>query len=249
MIDRIVRAVHEPKRIISFLRRHTPYALRKKKGTLVYLGLNRGAAFGGLSRDYKKCFGFEPNPELFDGLQKKFAGQRHVQLVNAAVATYDGEITFNISSNDGMSSSIGTFKPDWDNARSGQVTMTRQIKIPCVNLLEFLRKQNIDSIDDYISDVQGMDLEVLKTIKPLIEARRIGTIQCEVSKDEKGNIYENLPDNSESGFAELLGTNYELVATGWNTLIDGQLQGVPAGYWEMDCRWRLKAGPAPMSSR
>ncbi|MBA7588916.1 hypothetical protein ES708_30987 [subsurface metagenome] len=48
-----------------------------------------------------------------------------------------------------------------------------------------------------------MDLEVLKTLKSLIDKKMIGTITCEVTKNDKRNIYSDLHDNTENGFNKL----------------------------------------------
>lgn len=68
----------------------------------------------------------------------------------------------------------------------------------------------------------------------------IGTITCEVTKNERGNIYYDLPDNSEKGFEDLLKANYELIAKGWGYLKDHKFDKIPDNVWEFDCRWRSK---------
>ena len=210
-----------------------------KKNILVYVGLHRGDSFNSIFLDYGTCYGFEANPSLFEELQTKYAKFPHVKLFNVAAATYDGEVTFHISNNDGVSSSIGEFKENWPNAAAGQVKMTEKIKVPCINLYNFFDKENIEHVDDYISDIQGMDLEVLRTLRPYINKRKIGSITCEVTKNEKKNVYK-LPDNSEAGFHTLLQENYTLVAKGWGVLNDNQFGDIPDGSWEMDCKWRVK---------
>jgi FkbM family methyltransferase len=223
-------------------------SLRRKRGVLVYIGLHRGESFDQIFGSYEACYGFEANPELFEALVRKYRGHPRVHLVNAAVDERGGETEFHISSNDGASSSLGHFDDAWANYRKGDVRMVKTIRVRCVNLLDFCRQHGIDRIDDYVSDIQGMDLTVLKTMKPFIDQRRIGTITCEVAKDGRRNIYRDLPDNSASGFAELLEGNYELVAKGWGVLQDNQFVDVPDSWWEMDCKWRVRPGqaaPAP----
>jgi len=216
------------------------YNVKKKNGVLVYVGLHRGDSFRSLIHKYEICYGFEANPELFTLLQDEFRWYRNVKLFNVAVADYDGEIEFNISNNDGASSSIGHFEVEWENYKSGQIRFDKVIRVSCVNLFNFLTREGVAYIDDYVSDIQGMDLEVLKTLKPLIQSRRIGSISCEVTKDDKRNIYSDLPANNESGFHELLKDNYLLVAKGWGVLRDNRFDDVPEEWWEMDCKWRLK---------
>ncbi len=104
----------------------------------------------------------------------------------------------------------------------------------------FVKKNNINYIDNYISDIQGMDLEVLKTLKPMIKNKMIKTITCEVTINEKRNIYHNLPDNSESGFQNLLKENYKLVAKGSGILLENNFDLIPKNTWEFDCKWNLK---------
>jgi FkbM family methyltransferase len=214
--------------------------LAKKKGVLVYVGLHKGSGFNSIFRQYEVCYGFEADPKLYASLKKRFRKCSNVHLFNFAVADKDGEIDFNISSNGGASSSIGNFSDDWENYKSGQVKMVKTIRIPSINLYNFLKSKGIHFIDDYVSDIQGIDLQVLKTLKPLLDQRKIANITCEVTKDEHQNIYKGLPDNSESGFNQLLTKNYECIARGWGILKDGNFDNVPSGWWEMDCKWKVK---------
>ena len=210
---------------------------RPRSGVLVYVGMHRGRSFDSIFRRYERCLGFEANPEMFAYLQKRYARHSSVELFNLAVATENGELEFNVSSNDGMSSSIGNFDEDWEVFSSGQVRMEKTIRVPCVNLMDFLQEQGVERIEDYISDIQGMDLTVLRTLKPMIDAKRIGSIQCEVARDEKVNVFSDLAPNNEQGFRELLDENYELAGKGWGVVREGEFREVPPDWWEMDCKW------------
>lgn len=240
MFEKIIKGIKNPKKALRYFSVMIRYTFRKKRGTLLFLGMDRGGVFGLIFRGYKTCYGFEPNPERYKELQKKYNKHSNVHLFNVAVAQYDGEINFNISNNNGSSSSIGNFDKKWENFQSGKIKMIKSIRVPCINLFNFCRQHGIEYIDNYISDIQGMDLEALKTMKPMITNRKIKTITCEVTKDENRNIYSDLPDNTESGFFELLTDNYELIAKGQGFLEDNQMDSVPDSLWEMDCKWRLK---------
>ena len=85
-----------------------------------------------------------------------------------------------------------------------------------------------------------MDLQVLKTLIPMINKKQIGTIRCEVTKDQYKNIYHDLPDNSNSGFLSILSDNYQLIAKGWGILKDNKFDKIPDNTWEMDCKWKIK---------
>jgi FkbM family methyltransferase len=226
------------------MRRHLDILLHKFspcQGVLVYAGQHQGDGFEKVFRNYRRCYGFEANPRLFRELAERYGGYSGVKIFNCAVATTNGVVSFNISNNAGCSSSLGMFREDWPNYQSGQVSIVEKIEVPSINLMDFFIRNGIDRIDEYISDIQGMDLAVLKTLEPLIVRGRIGAVTCEVAKDERGNIYEGLPDNSESGFSALLDSNYRLVAKGWGILADGQFDEVPADWWEMDCKWRVRS--------
>lgn len=211
------------------------YFLPKENRILIYLGLHKGSSFDQLISLHKLCYGFEANPELYKNLIKKYRFYRNVHIINAAVTDYNGVIKFNISSNNGLSSSIGEFKQNWPN----DIKMLYTIEVAALRLSDFLDEKNIDFIDTYCSDIQGNDLTVLKTLSYWIENKKIGSITCETSKDSYQNIYE-LGDNSESGFKELLDKNYYLAAKGWGVLKDGEYVEVEDGWWEMDCKWKVK---------
>lgn len=208
---------------------------KKEKHTLLYLGLHKGIGFNEMLKSHKICYGFEANPEFYIPLKKKYRFFKNVHIINAAVTDYNGVIKFNISSNDGASSSIGEFKKDWNDS----IKIVNTIEVPAILLLDFLKDNDINFIDTYCSDIQGNDLNVLKTLSPFLKGRKIGSITCETSKDKYQNIYE-LGDNSESGFKELLEENYYLAAKGWGVLQDGDFTEVDKMWWEMDCKWNLK---------
>lgn len=211
------------------------YFLPKENRVLIYLGLHKGSSFDQLISSHKICYGFEANPELYKNLIKKYRFYKNVHIINAAVTDYNGVIKFNISSNNGRSSSIGEFKQNWPN----DIKMLYTIEVPAVRLSDFLEERNIDFIDTYCSDIQGNDLTVLKTLSNWIKNKKIGSITCETSKDKHQNIYE-LGDNSESGFKAILDENYYLAAKGWGVLKDGEYVEVDDSWWEMDCKWKLK---------
>ena len=207
----------------------------KEYNVLLYLGVHRGDGFDQLIGAHKICYGFEANPELYRQLIKKYKYYKNVHIIFAAVTDYNGMINFNISSNNGASSSIGNFKSGWNDS----IKMVKSIEVPAIKLSDFLNERNIDFIDSYCSDIQGNDLTVLKTLSFWVKNKKIGNVTCETSKDSHQNIYE-LGDNSEAGFKKLLDKNYFLVAKGWGVLNDGEFLEVNEDWWEMDCKWKLK---------
>jgi FkbM family methyltransferase len=208
---------------------------KEKKGVLIYIGLFQGSSFSRLINSYKVCYGFEANPKLYKIQKRKYRYYKNIHIIHAAVTDYNGMIKFNISDNNGISSSIGTFKKEFPT----NIKMVNSIEVPAIRLSDFLNEKNIDFIDAYCSDIQGNDLNVLKTITSFIDNKKIGSITCETAKDIYENIYD-LGDNSESGFKELLSKNYYLAAKGWEILEDGKYTDVNEDWSEMDCKWRVK---------
>jgi len=227
----------------------------RKSGVLVYVGMHKGDSFARIFNRYETCYGFEADPELYARLSRRFrcvAGTKGgVHIHNCAVADHDGEVTFNIFVGGRGCSSIGNLSADYYN-QSAPPKNIKTITVPSINLGNFLRDKNVQIIDHYISDIQGMDLQVLKTLKPWIDDGRIKNIQCEVSLDALGKLYDGLPDNSESGFAKLLGENYECVgiarrgrwcyrADAESTDYERERVEQPIA-WDADYFWRLKTG-------
>ena len=214
----------------------------EQKNVLVYCGAHRGSNCTHLTHRYKKSYLFEADPELASSLASLYCLCPSVQVLNYALSDHDGTIDFHISNNTGGSSSLGQFNEDFIRHRqdaAAPLEMLRTIRVPCLNLINFVQRENINDIDSYISDIQGMDLTVLRTLQPLIESHRIGSICCEVAKDEYRNPYD-LPDNSLSAFKQLLDSNYRFERSG--VFKDGkwQCREVPDGWWEMDCLWVLR---------
>lgn len=229
-LERIWNAI-QVRIILPFRHNYFP----KEKKVLIYLGVHTGAGLDELMQSHHVCYGFEANPSLYESLVKKYRKYKNIHIIHAAVTDYNGTITFNISSNNGASSSVGEFKEGWNDT----IKMISKIEVPALRLSDFLNERKISFIDTYCSDIQGNDLTVLKTLESLIKRRKIGSISCETSKDIHKNIYE-LGDNSESGFRELLQENYDLVAKGWGILTDGDFEEVDENWWELDCKWKLK---------
>lgn len=234
--------LNNPRKAFRYFR----IALKKrvsKKGVLVFIGADPNGELNILYPGYKNCYVFEANPQRYRALKQKYATKDNVRLFNFAVGDQEGETDFHLSSNNnGASSSMGKrFNEGWlkDSGRK-DIKMAETITVPCINLYQFLQEHGIEYIDDYVSDIQGMDLQVLKTLRPMIEEQKIGTIKCEVTKNEHGNIYEDLPDNTEQGFDALLGDNYEKIAKGRGLLTPNQFDPIPETMWEMDVMWCKK---------
>ena len=213
--------------------------------TCVYVGAYKGYGLYNLRRTYDRFIVMEPYSAAFEELQLAFGNDSRFELLHAAATVEHGsQVTLHISSNDGGSSSLGKrFNPEWLALwPPGGIDMVEKEEVFGLNVLQLLRDRGIGRVDEYVSDIQGMDLEILKTLRPMLEEKRIQRIRCEVSADQ--NLYEGLPDNSFRGFLDLLTPlGYELWSTGWGDLVDRQFkygktpETLPKGLWEFDAKW------------
>ena len=239
MISKIIHKLTSILIMVSYL-----IHLRKRRGTLLYLGVNRGISLSTIFYRYKKVYGFEANPNFFKTWRIRLLNLwPNCMIYNIACSDRNGTVKFNITDHDGEASSIGVLKKI-NGVISKKVIKT--ITIPCINLMNFLQQHDIDFIDDYISDIEGCDLQVLKSIKTFIDQRKIGTIICETTKDKYGtNRFEGLPNNNFTGFKNLLSKNYECIAKGnskMNCILqDNVWDETPDSWWLFDCKWRLKS--------
>lgn len=206
---------------------------RKQQKVLIYCGVHDCEALNGLIGKFDVVYGFDANIHKIENAKEKYKDRENVHFFHGALTDKDGdEIEFKITKNWDASSSIGTLNPDFPSYADPKSplhdTPVESVKVKTISLINFCKKHNIKFIDTLITDLQGMDFTVLKTMQPMIESGRIGHIRCEVEKDEKPQIYEGLPPNKRSQFDELL-KNYEV------TKVEGEEE-----WWECDMEWKLK---------
>ncbi len=213
-----------------------------KKDVLIYVGGHHGYGLQPHFKNYNRVFVFEADPNLCKSIKSNYSNHNHVFVVNAAVCeSHNSKIKFRISQNGGGSSSI--LKPNPKHSLINWIATTSEIEVSTVNLLNFCLENNINYIDSYISDAQGYDFKILKTLKNYISEQKIGEIQCEVLFDGKEPIYimeEQEDQNTESNFSKLLSGQYIKIAEGWSELTNGVFNEVPEDWSEHDVKWISK---------
>lgn len=213
------------------------------KKILVYAGVHLGGGLASYISDYDTIYAFEANPSFCEHLNRKYAStQKDIHIVNVALCESHGsKVQFNISSNNGDSSSILT--PNKENCLFDFIKPSETVMVDGVNLSTFLNECGVTQIECYVSDLQGYDFVVLNTMSDFIKNGRIKSIQCEVAKKDKISIYDygSVMPNIEENFNSLLGEKYDKVATGWGNLQDGVFNQVPSEWSEWDIRWKLKS--------
>jgi hypothetical protein len=212
------------------------------KKILIYVGAHVGNSLSSYDGLYDEIYAFEANPTFCEHLKSRFSHNKNIHIINAAICEkHNDYLDFNISKNNGDSSSI--LKSNKDCNLHDMIESNQTIRVSTINLKNFLEERKIKKIKTYISDAQGYDFIILKTIKELIDNKMIEEIQCEVEKNHTPPIYVNEnkeTQNKEANFDNFLNENYEKIATGWGSLEDGKFDSVPEEWNEFDIKWRLK---------
>lgn len=202
---------------------------------LVYVGTNEGESLEEYVDLYDKVYAFEPDPEVFGNLVKRFSRKKNIVFVNAACSDSVGTKTLYVTENRHSTSLSELSDFSLQYGFSGGKASFKTFEVKTVNLLNFLEEKNIEYVDTLITDCQGSDLSILKTVKCFIDEKKIGEIFCETH----GNsvvLYDQL-DNQFDGFKELLSENYDIK----DFYLDGKLMSKDSEpFVEWDTHWILK---------
>ena len=213
--------------------------------TLVYCGANRGWPIVPLGQQFQRILAFEPDPEIFEELKKLKGVIPHIELFNVACSDKAGKATLYITQNR-VSTSLGESKAidcppghpyGGPNGRHHPDDKSiKQVEVETVNLGEFLKSKGIDKIDRYVSDCQGSDINILKTMMDFINESRIRELQVETYSDNI-ELYEGL-GNHFSEFKKLLTPNYHIDHLEIpRPPVNIQEKDLPDTEWEWDTFW------------
>ena len=233
--------------------------------TLVYVGANVGVSLWSLFDKFDQVYVFEPDPEMFSELKRKYKQFEWVTLINAACSDKKGTAKFYITGNR-VSSGLAETSKEFQKVQGENGSTLKEIDVDTINLGDYLKSQDVDFIDLYYSDCQGSDLTILKTMKKFIDEKKIGETFIETHADGS-EIYVGL-NNQFSGFKKLLDKNYEFIHAAMGTYqvseagparlkLNGQYVGADVledvSDWgvsnpEWDSYWRLKGYPESVGS-
>ena len=203
--------------------------------TLVYIGTNEGNSLWGIFDKFDKVYAFEPNPEVYKILRRRFRQFEWVTLINAACSTEDGETDLYVTPNL-VSSSLS----DVNTEKYGGDAASKKVTVKTLNLNNYLKKEGVDVIDLYYSDCQGSDLLILNTIQEYVDNKKIGQLYIETHGDGV-ELYKGL-DNQFSGFKKVLSDNYKFEHASLGRL-NGAIKlesEIPDDELEWDSLWSVK---------
>lgn len=159
-------------------------ALHASKG-IIHMGGHRGEEAAVYDWLHKKTLWFEANPKIFIDLKNHVMTFINQKAYNILLYQLDDkEFSFNISSNDGASSSIYSFG---EESLKENLKMIDTIKLSSKKIDTFFSQENLeaDDYDFWVMDIQGSELPVLKGAEESLKSCNF--IYVEVSK---GNFYE-----------------------------------------------------------
>ena len=171
------------------------------KDLAIIVGPNRiGRDLGEVVLSHRKTVLFEPLPDACEFMAEQVRDCPGVTIIQAACGLENEKANFNVYNENGASSSLGTCTSEAQSLYDGY-DLSRQavIEVNVINLGDWLTRNGIERIDTLVTDAQGMDLTIAKTIESWFSRSLVGTAQFE--SDGGGfRMYDGLPDNSEEGF-------------------------------------------------
>lgn len=212
----------------------------ENKKLLIYIGANKGYGLTDVlwKERFDRVIAFEPDPEMFQllmencktGLLSNITYPIQYELINAA-CTLNDEIKNLYVFKNRVSTSLGDvfFEEDRDK-------IEKVIQVQTLNLKNFLIQKEITYIDYLITDCQGSDFNIIKTIKSFIEEKKIGKLFCETHKNNY-TFYEGLHNDIDK-FKEILSNNYEISYFSHDGIIKETLETPTETEW--DTCWVVK---------
>ena len=171
--------------------------------TLLFCGLGKGRRLSKVMKGHNNIHAFEANAEAIARVRKRF---KRVRFHNIALGEKKGRVPFYVySRND--SSSCGKisdkFIEHWKGFKGETLSVERMVDVECVNLYEWCQENGIDHVDYLITDLQGLDLTVLRTMEPMLRTGGIRKVECETEADDMiPSSYPDLPPCKFSDFKQ-----------------------------------------------
>lgn len=119
---------------------------------------------------------FEPDPTLWEKLERKFAGSPRVHVVQAALGDLAGKAKFNINVSRPTNSllpSTESLQPDLKQL----CQLVEQVEVEITTIDEYCRANLIEHVDVIKLDLQGYDYLALKGAETTLEKARVVLVE------------------------------------------------------------------------
>jgi FkbM family methyltransferase len=155
------------------------------------VGANSGKDSAHFKNDKNNIvYAFEPTPFLIETYLNKLKDDNYI-IINKAVSDFNGYAEFNIAGQaDWGCSSLNSFQDDLSSTWPGRndFKVTEKINVEVIRLDDFIKKNNISSVDFLHCDTQGNDLKVLKSFGEEITKLKAGVVEG----FSKNPLYKNI---------------------------------------------------------
>jgi len=177
--------------------------IKNDKPIIFDIGANQGQSIDRFLKIYKKplIHSFEPLPEEFNYLKKKYKNYDNISLVNLAVGEKKTKKTLNIASHSGNSSFFEIKKDsDWLDLRSKQLGInkknyiTKKIEVNLDTVDTYCNTNSIDNINIMKIDTQLYEQQVLMGCENMIKNQKIDAIEIEIVFSSVYEKYVNFSD-------------------------------------------------------
>jgi FkbM family methyltransferase len=158
---------------------------RETFATIFDVGANRGQSAAKFLVDFPNAnlICFEPSPDTFAGLLKRFSGEARVEAVQTAVGSIVGEVRFSNPRAKSVTHRIASTEDSSDLP-----------VVPVTTLDVFCRDKGIKSVDLLKIDTEGHDLEVLKGARDLLNSAEISMFVAECTPNPDNAYHVQLAD-------------------------------------------------------
>ena len=200
------------------------------------MGGNHGESLFDIAHRFKRVIVFECNPILFEALRHRFRRFKNVEIYKFAASNRYGTADLTIPDNGNFfgSGTLLGFADEYKIKKLGNFA------VETINLGEYLNLIGVDSIDTYVSDIEGSDYSALQTLSNLISRGGIKKLQIEVwsekiprpFKDQNEKIYEE-------DFQAILGSRYVKIREGTSSLKHKSWKSVE-NWNSKDILWEFK---------
>ena len=169
------------------------------------IGANTGSNSVHFKNDKNNTvYAFEPTPFLIETYLNRLRDDNYI-IIDKAVSDFNGSAEFNIAGqSDWGCSSLNTFEDNLSTTWPGRgdFVITEKISIEVTRLDDFIKNNNIISVDYLHCDTQGNDLKVLRSFGGEISKLKAGIVEG----FRKNPLYKDI-DNSVDNIVYFLESN------------------------------------------
>lgn len=145
------------------------------------VGANQGQSIELFRSQFPGCeiHAFEPDPEVFGQLRRRFATTQDLVLNNLGIASRSGVMALHQNTRHATNSFLSlNDSSDWRRGIGVQALAT--VQVPVTTIDQYCAARRLNRVDILKLDVQGYEPECLAGAYNMLRERRIATVQLEI---------------------------------------------------------------------